>query len=304
MIVSVSANKALDSNVGGAHQHNAQHPRIFLWDPVPSAHNHHWKVEALPNGNYILKSSGKALDGNLSVPNHVSNYPSPFLWDPVPSAPNHQWRIVPTGYGTFGIVNVANNKALDANVGATQHPDAQHPSPFLWDFVPSAPNHQWRFQPLKEHTYTITCVSSGKALDANTGACPQVSPQHPRPFVWDPVPSAANHQWKLVPVGSGFMLVSHSAHKALDGNVGVPQHNPQYPTPFLWQPTPSAPNHVWNLIPIAGSDAVNIVCSANNLALDGNTGAAPHTSPQHQSPFLWQFVPSAPNHQWRIHLVQ
>lgn len=37
-IVSVSCNKALDGNVEVAR--DIKHPRVFLWEPVPSALNH------------------------------------------------------------------------------------------------------------------------------------------------------------------------------------------------------------------------------------------------------------------------
>jgi len=304
-ITSVSNGKALDGNTTAAKQVSPQHQRIFMWNVVPTAKNHQWRVEHQSNGNYLLinMSNNKALDGNTGVQQFNQQYAEPFLWDPVPTAANHQWRLVPTGPGTFGIVNSSNNKGLDANVGATAHFDATYQSPFLWEFTPHAPNHQWRFTPVGQIYYTITCASHGKALDANTGAVPnQISPQHPRPYFWTETPTAPNHQWSFVPVNDGFMIVSRSSGLALDGNPQVPQLNPSYPMPFMYTPTPSAANHVWKLVPIGGTDCVGIVNSSNGLALDGNVGACLHQAPNNPSPFLWKFTPSAPNHQWRLHL--
>jgi hypothetical protein len=252
----------------------------------------------------VSLSSGLALDGNTAVPQQHPSHPQPFFWQPTPSAPNHRWRFVPIAgqNNVFGIVCSANNMALDANVSAITHSGA-HPAPFMWQFVPNAPNHQWRLNFVWEsQNVSIVSASSGLALDANTGACAQISGQHPRPFLWAHTPSAANHRWQLRHVqGDEYMIVSQSSGLALDGNTAVPQQDAAHPKPFMWQPTPTAPNHRWRLVPTGAPNCWMIVNVANGLALDANVSATMHTSPQHPCPFLWQPVPTAPNHQWHLY---
>jgi len=146
----------------------------------------------------------------------------------------------------------------------------------------------------------IVSVSDGRALDCNTAACGQLSPQHPRPFLWQPTPGAPNHRWSLRPCGNGNYMIVGSNGMALDGNTGVPQEDQQHPKPFLWQPTPGAPNHQWRFQATGQPNVYNIVNASNNMALDSNVSATRHMSFQHPQPFLWQCVPTAPNHQWRV----
>jgi len=147
-IVNASTGKGLDSNVQGAPQLDPSHPRIFVWDSVPSALNHQWEMWNVEAEWYTIspKGSNLALDGNVNVPQVVSSHPAPFLWERTPNAHNHQWKFDDIGNNTYVIINRANGLALDGNVaGAPQHASS-HPAPFLWTPVPDAKNHQWVLQ--------------------------------------------------------------------------------------------------------------------------------------------------------------
>jgi len=147
-IVNASTGKGLDSNVHGAPQLDSSHPRIFVWESVPSANNHQWEMRNVEAEWYTIspKGSNLALDGNVNVPQVASSHPAPFLWERVPNAHNHQWKFQELGTNTYVIINRANGLALDGNVaGAPQHASS-HPSPFLWTPVPEAKNHQWVLQ--------------------------------------------------------------------------------------------------------------------------------------------------------------
>jgi len=144
-IVNASTHKALDSNVGAAGQLSAAHPRPFVWDPVPSAHNHQWEIRQSEGEwfNIVPRGTNKALDGNTAVPQVAATHPAPFLWDIVPTAHNHQWKFQQVGHDTYVIINRQNGLALDGNVGGAAQHTSTHPAVFLWQPVPSAPNHQW-----------------------------------------------------------------------------------------------------------------------------------------------------------------
>jgi len=151
------------------------------------------------HGTYTIVNvaTHTALDSNTGGASQLSSsHPRPFLWTPVPSAHNHQWDIKHAEGDWFNIVAHGTNKALDGNVSVPQVATS-HPHPFLWDTVPSAHNHQWRFQKVGHDTYLIVNRANGLALDGNVTGAPQHSSTHAAPFLWTPVEHAHNHQWVL-----------------------------------------------------------------------------------------------------------
>jgi hypothetical protein len=148
----------MDCNTSAAYQKCKKHPRVFANSVNDTAANHHWYIEKIQGNEYMIctapskyQPTKKALDGNINAPQHKSSHPAPFLWDPTPSASNHRWYFIPAPTGepyTYVIVNASNGKALDGNIDGCDHYDTKHKTPFLWDRVDSAPNHQWILTPI------------------------------------------------------------------------------------------------------------------------------------------------------------
>jgi Ricin-type beta-trefoil lectin domain-like len=65
--------------------------------------------------------------------------------------------------GVFSIV-LENGKALDADAGNVNNNDC---TVQIWDYIYNSPNQKWNIQDLGGGRHRITCVASGKALDAN-----------------------------------------------------------------------------------------------------------------------------------------
>jgi len=250
--------RALDGNVN-VPQTNPQHPQPFLYTPVPSAANHRWSLQPVHGdaNTFVIvnESNNLALDGNVNgIAHHDANHKAPFLWQPVHTAPNHQWIFHPVGVpsGKYMIVNKSTGLALDGNVNGASHQSHQHKRPFVWNPVPTAHNHYWNVKHVHGDEYLITTDAAGPehALDGNTNV-PQINSSHPQPFLYTPVPSAANHRWRFVPAQgepNTFTLVNVANNLALDGNVnGIAHHDANHKAPFLWTPVYTAPNHKWEL---------------------------------------------------------
>jgi len=154
------------------------------------------------HGHYTIvnASTHTALDANTGgASQHTPSHPRPFLWSPVPSAHNHQWEIQHVEGDWYNLVSRSSGKALDGNI-AVEHKDPNHPSPFMWDLVKHAHNHQWKFQKVGHDTYLIINRANNLALDGNVGGAVQHAASHPAPFLWQPVPHATNHHWILTRV--------------------------------------------------------------------------------------------------------
>lgn len=167
--------QTLDSNIGAAKHLSNAHKRVFANNVNDKAANHMWTIEKVLPGQYMICTvpnkycDRMALDGNINVPQHRGTHPAPFLYQPTPEAPNHRWYLIPAPTGEPGlyiIVNAANGKALDGNVNGVDHYDKNHKTPFLWDRVDTAPNHQWFLQKI-HYEPTINHITTAKS---STGA--------------------------------------------------------------------------------------------------------------------------------------
>jgi hypothetical protein len=253
--------RALDGNTNAPQKQNS-HPQPFLWTPVPSAANHRWVLKPVgtEHNTFLIvnEANNLALDGNVNaIGHHDHRYQSPFLYTETYHAPNHHWifqAVTPVTPGKYMIVNKQTGQALDANINAPRHLSHEHKRPFMWTATPTAENHYWNLQHINADEFLITSNFPGHeiALDGNTNV-PQHTHTHPSPFVYQPVPSAANHRWKFVVVPhepNTFYILNAANGLALDGNVnGGSHHDHAHQAPFLWQHVPSALNHKWELRP-------------------------------------------------------
>jgi hypothetical protein len=286
---------SLDGNIA-VPQHSTSHPAPFLYPTTPNSPNHRWILT--PTNEYntfviVNEANGLALDGNDEEYNAFqdSTHKTPFLWQPVHSAENHRWVFRPL-----------------AQQQQTQYVPPPQPSVHT-QYVP--PPQQQQYIPqieLPSGRYVIVNRQTGLALDGNYHGARQLSKHHRRVHAWKPVFDAMNHQWSIEKVTSNgeYMLTTDfkGPKLALDGNTNAPQHVPTHPTPFLFTPTPTAPNHRWRIVPVTGlPNTFMIINVANGKCLDGNVSAIAHYDAKHQSPFLWDPVPDAPNHHWILSKV-
>jgi hypothetical protein len=231
--------------------------------------------------------------------------------------------------GEYIIVNKQTGKALDANVDAASHMSNDHKRPFMWDKTPSASNHKWFVEKQYNGSYLLKTRHNNheRALDGNVNV-PQKQTSHPQPFLWTPVPSAANHRWILKQVGSEYntyMIVNEANQLALDGNVNaIGHHDHRYQSPFLWTETYHAPNHHWIFQAVTQpqtthhvdiqvgnmmADTFNMIGNVMNHAIQQQPSYPTYQVPQQQPSFHQPNVhvhvtPNVPFQQPHIHHQQ
>jgi len=159
-IQSVSSGLYLDGETTSIHQFDNTHGRAFLSELHPGDTSQIWRIQHVANGEYLLINlfNEKSYDGDTTVDQLEANYPQPFLRGFGDKAGvetrTRLWKVEPVA-NNFGLLNVAANKALDANVGAAKQADPRNPSPFLWQWAaPHGNNHLWRLIPKADVPYT------------------------------------------------------------------------------------------------------------------------------------------------------
>lgn len=132
---------------------------------------------------------------------------------------------------------------------------------------------------------TLQVVQNGKCLDSSVSTTDGVNP-----YMYGCVPSAANHQWLLEPLGSDtYVIRSLQNGMCLDSGVSTTDGV----NPYMWSCVPTALNHQWRFEAV-GSGTYVIRSLQTGKCLDSGVSTADGARP-----YMWTCVPTAPNHQWR-----